>query len=330
MLIILIKFVFHLGFPNRNNLSLLPFSSGAFMPARPSIDYELLTAFDALMELRSVSQAAAALGVTQSAVSKRLSRLRTVFHDELFLRHADGISPTVRAQELADSVRRALRELQQLLAPHEKAPRPIRRVFRITGNDLVAARVLPVLVPHLLSVAPQARLAWRNHERTSVADALQRGDADLAVSVLPDPPSDLRKTELMPDSLVCLVREKHPTIKRQLSLETFTQATHLLTTSVGDFHGIVDRLLEERGLRRHVAISLPHYLSAPQIVANSDLLATLPASLVHMLAWPGVRKMIFPLPNIHFHETLYWHKRSESDEEVMWLKRELISLFVEA
>jgi LysR family transcriptional regulator, mexEF-oprN operon transcriptional activator len=297
------------------------------MPARPTLEYELLTAFEALMDLRSVSLAAQELGLTQSAVSKRLNRMRTVFHDELFLRSADGVAPTLRAQELADGIRRALRELEQLLAPAVQAPRAIRRVFRITSNDLVAARVLPTLAPFLRKHAPEARLAWRDHARTSVADTLIRGDVDLAISVLPDPPSDLRKTELMPDRLLCLARDKHPLIKKQLTLDLFLQAAHVLTTSVGDFHGIVDRLLEEKGLRRHVAISTPYYLGIPHIVANSDLVATLPQSLVKMLKWPNVKVFPLPLPEKKFMETVYWHRRSEADEEVMWLKEQLVGLF---
>jgi LysR family transcriptional regulator, mexEF-oprN operon transcriptional activator len=296
------------------------------MSARASLDLDLLMAFDALLEHRSVSAAARRLGLTQSALSKRLARLRVSFSDELFVRSGEGVAPTARALDLADPARAALHRLQDLVMPERRArPESSKRTFRIAGNDLGAAVLLPKLMSRLAATAPGVRIAWRMLERTAMADALERGEVDFAVTILPDPPSSLRKAEMLRDRFVCLASETHPTIGRKLSLNAFVGARHLVVTMVGDFHGVVDRLLEERGLARKVVLSLPFHLAVPTLVANSDLVATLPLSVAVLAPWPGTRRHVLPLPHAGFVDALYWHRRHDREPAHQWLRGEILA-----
>jgi LysR family transcriptional regulator, mexEF-oprN operon transcriptional activator len=296
------------------------------MSARSSLDLDLLMAFDALFEQRSVSAAARQLGLTQSALSKRLARLRVSFLDELFVRSGEGVAPTARALDLADPVRAALHGLQDLITPERLArPESSRRTFRIAGNDLGAAVLLPNLMARLTGTAPGVKIAWRTLDRTAMADALERGEVDFAVTILPDPPSSLRRAEVLRDRFVCLASERHPTVERKLTLDAFVAARHLIVTTVGDFHGVVDRLLEERGLARKVVLSLPFHLAVPALVARSDLVATLPLSVAALAPWPGVRQHALPLPHTGFADALYWHRRHDRAPAHAWLRGEILA-----
>lgn len=297
------------------------------MPARSASDIDLLAAFAALLDKRSVGGAARQLAVTQSAVSKRLSRLRDLFADDLFVRQGDGVAPTAKALELADGALSALHQLQQLLAGDKRGrPESWRRTFRIAGNDLAAALILPGLMKRLRVEAPQVRVIWRSFERTAMADALERGDVDFALTVLPDPPSSVRREPVRRARFVCLASESHPFIKRRLTLDDFVRAPHLLVTLTGDLHGVVDRLLEERGLSRKVVLSLPFHLAAPILVAQTDLIATVPDLVADLMPWHGVRRFALPLPHDGFDEMLYWHRRREADTAHAWLRRAIVEL----
>ena len=122
-----------------------------------------------------------------------------------------------------------------------------------------------------------------------------------------------------------LVSARHPGIKQKLTLGLFIKYPHLLITHVGDLKGMVDRLLDERGLKRHVAMSLPYHLAVPAIVASTDMIATLSERVVRRLKWPGVRAFPVPIAFPDFHETMLWHRRNDNDPAHAWLRRLILA-----
>jgi DNA-binding transcriptional LysR family regulator len=289
------------------------------------IDLNLLVAFDALLSESSVGAAASRIGLTQPAMSKRLARLRVLFRDDLFVRTGDGVRPTERALDLADPIRAALRQIEEALGGYGRfQPGRSGRTFRIATTDHVAVTLMPHVVATVRREAPRVSLILRAMHRQSVADALNSGEIDLAITLLPDAPTTLKRATLFHENWVSLVSSNHPEIRDELTLELFLKYPHLLVTHVGDLKGYLDRLLDELGLRRHVAMSLPFCLAAPVIIAGTDMITTLPDRVARMLSWAGVRSFPVPLDYSGYNETMLWHRRNDGDPGHVWL-RQLIS-----
>ena len=291
-----------------------------------AVDLNLLVAFDAMLTEGSVSRAAQLIGLSQPAMSKRLSRLRTLFRDDLFVRSGDGIRPTERALDLADAIRSALRQIEDALGGHGKFNAShLARAFRIGAMDHTAAVLLPQVMAMVRTQAPRAALIVRTMDRRRLVDALEHGDIDVALAVLPDAPAAVRRTPLFEERYVSLVSTRHREIKKRLTLPLFLKYPHLLVTHVGDLKGAVDRLLDERGLKRQVAMSLPYHLASPAIIANTDMIATLSTRIVRLSPWAGVRAFPVPIEFPSFRETMLWHRRNDSDPAHTWLRGMILS-----
>mgnify|MGYP001061755986 CR=1 FL=1 len=286
-----------------------------------AVDLNLLVAFDALLSEGSVSRAAQRIGLSQPAMSKRLGRLRAMFRDDLFVRSGDGVKATERALDLADAIRSALRQIEDTLGGYGKfdAARS-GRTFRLGAMDHVAVVLLPLVTAAIRRQAPRATLIIRSMDRCELVDALERGDIDVALAVLPDAPSTIKRTPLFEERYVSLVSARHREIKHKLTLTLFLKYPHLLITHVGDLKGAVDRLLDERGLKRQVAMSLPYHLAAPAIIADTDMIATLSERVVRLCEWRGVRAFPVPIEFPRFHETMLWHRRNDNDPAHVWLR----------
>jgi DNA-binding transcriptional LysR family regulator len=287
-----------------------------------AVDLNLLVAFDAMLTEGSVSGAAQRIGLSQPAMSKRLGRLRALLRDDLFVRSGDGVRPTERALDLADAIRSALRQIEDALGGYGRfdAPRSA-RAFRIGAMDHIAAVLLPHAMAMVCAQAPRAALIVRAMDRRQLVDALDRGDIDVALAALPDAPGTLRRAALFEERYVSLVSARHREIKEKLTLALFLKYPHLLITHVGDLKGAVDRLLDERGLKRQVAMSVPYHLAVPAIIAGTDMIATLSERAVRLSGWPGVRAFPVPIEFPSFRETMLWHRRNDNDPAHTWLRR---------
>jgi DNA-binding transcriptional LysR family regulator len=292
------------------------------LSALAKIDLNLLTAFVALMQERHVGRAAARLSITQSAMSKRLGRLRAMFNDDIFVRTGEGVAPTAKALEIEGPLLAGLRQIEAVFSSQRGfVPDTVERVFRFAGNDLFAAVFAPALIARLGREAPGISLSIRQLQRAEMIEALERGDIDFAVTVLPDLPGFLRKADLKYDGFVCLVSAHHPRIRDSMSLEQYVVERHMLVSLAGDFHGAIDRLLEERGLSRRIVVSQPYHVAAPAIIAATELMVTLPRSVADQNDWPGVRKFPLPIPHPGFRDQLYWHRRNDRDPAWVWMRR---------
>lgn len=291
-----------------------------------AVDLNLLVAFDALFSEGSVGAAASRIGLTQPAMSKRLARLRALFRDDLFVRSGDGMRPTERALDLADPIRSALRQIEEALGGYGRfQPGRSGRTFRIATPDHIAATLMPSVIAAIRTQAPRVSIALRSMHRQALVEALETGEIDLAITLLPDAPTTLKRANLFHENWVSLVSENHPEIREELTLDLFLKYPHLLITHVGDLKGYLDRLLDERGLRRHVAASLPYFLAAPAIIARTDMIITLSERVVRLLPWPGVRSFPVPLDYHGYNETMLWHRRNDGDPGHAWLRRLIAS-----
>lgn len=286
------------------------------------VDLNLLVALDLLLEERSVRAAARRAGVTPSAMSHTLSRLRGQLGDELLVRSGQRMLPTTRAEALVAPVK----EVLALAAGVFDDPRPIdagslRRAFRVVCTDHVSTVLLPAAEQRLRREAPGVDL----HVLPLVPetmDDLRAGAADLAIGVFPDAPPEMKQRRLFDDAFVTVARRGHPRVAGpSLTLAAFLAEAHVLVAPRGRPYGTVDEELASRGRVRRVARTFPSFLAALWHTAGSDDLLTVSARLVAALgptlglvAWPPPLE----LPGYSMH--LVWHPRVERSKEDAWFR----------
>jgi len=292
-------------------------------------DLNLLLVFEALLSERSVTRASEKIGRSQPALSNALGRLRRQLRDPLFVRIGRTMVPTPRALDLAPDVAAALGHARRALGgPAFHAGRST-RVFRLATTDEIEHRLFPPLLERLAAVAPRVSIASRRLRGLFEApeDDLRSGAVDFAIGRLPNPPSvesGLFLRRLHRDHFVCIARRRHPGIGRRLDRARFLAAGHAAVFSPGGGPGLVDRLLAERGEKRNVVLSVPHFLSIPFVVAGTDLIATVPESVARAFEAPlGLRRFPCPIPLPAIDVNLVWHARAHEDAAHAWF-RELV------
>ena len=292
------------------------------------LDLNLLRVFDAVLQQRSVTAAAARLGLTQPAVSNALARLRALFGDALFVRTPAGMEATPLARGVAEPVRQALALLDSALA-HGPGfdPGSATRAFRFYMSDLGQIEFLPPLIERAQRAAPGVRLEAVALEVEDIADALASGALDLAVGFLPGLGPPVRRRALFRDPYRCLMRADHPI--RTLTKRKFLGASHALVTYRGG-HRVVEEALERAGLARRIALRLPHFTVVPMVLERTDLICTLPARVAHVFERRGKLKSLPPPVAIPVADVaVHWHERFETDQGNRWLREQIVQLFAD-
>jgi DNA-binding transcriptional LysR family regulator len=288
------------------------------------IDLNLLVAFDALMSERNVTRAATQVGVSQPAMSAALSRLRTLLGDPLFLRSAEGLLPTPRARELADPIGQALRQLERtLVAEPSFEPGEASLTFNLGLSDYPAYVLLPALLAALEREAPGISIGVRAfNDRDAAVDLLDAGEIDAAIGVPPTQTDQRIFTRpILSDEFVTIVAKDNPAARRAMTVKTYLGLKHVLASPEGDRYGLVDQALTQRGLRRTVAVALPHMSAVPDIVARTQTTATVLKRIA--LNSAAARKLVLFAPPIALADVrfdLIWHRRGDPNPAQRWLR----------
>ncbi|ELQ5994690.1 LysR family transcriptional regulator [Cronobacter dublinensis] len=299
-------------------------------PTLRRLDLNLLPVFDAIYRHRSVRKAADELAMSTSALSHALSRLRVTLNDPLFYREGHRMCPSVYATELAPSVASALKFLdEQLTPPPEFDPLSSTECLKIAITDFTAFCIFPALMHRLQCQAPGLRFELRYLPHSPALNELLAGEMDLALGF--SAPEDIRHPELeeiswLEDDYVVISNAR----RTGLTLEEYLAARHLVVTPWNEERGVLDVQLEQMGCTRQIAIKTPSMLSAPFIVAESDLLMALPRFAAQKLI-PALAIRLFELP-FHipsFEVKIYSHQRSGKRGATDWLKTVLHTLATE-
>jgi DNA-binding transcriptional LysR family regulator len=305
-------------------------------------DLNLLRVFEALMDERSATRAGSRLGLSQSAISHALNRLRYVLGDELFVRGPDGMQPTERAAEIAPRLRQGLLQLQLALSPSEFVPARSDRRFTVACTEYAGAVLLPALIARLRAEAPSASLAVLP-SNLGVAETLRSGRADLAIGSFKRTPEWFASEPLLTETRVWVLAADNPAAQEELTLERLVALPHLVVTATGeDEHAIdgyvVDHGLERlvtrtdaglfqgalaaRGLRRSVVVTTPHPFAALAAVSQSDIAALLPRRLA--TSFLGLYKLALfepPYASPPFEVMSLWHRENGDQPAIAWLRR---------
>jgi DNA-binding transcriptional LysR family regulator len=296
-----------------------------------NFDLNLLVSFNALMEEQSVSRAAERMFVTQSAMSHALQRLRQQFDDPLLVKTSTGMKPTERALALFEPVLVILRDARNLVrAPENFVAAESRERFAIAATDYMELLIAPPLIEQISLAAPGVDIHIKRTEASFPERELEFGNLDvvLGFDAILKPRSHLIREKVFHDRMACVVRRGHPiSRKKHLSLEDYVDMNHMLIARTGERSGLIDDWLAERGLSRRVALIVPHFLSAPLIVANTDMVLSLPERIAQRFA-QFTPLTILPLPiELPVYDlVMIWHPLREKDTAHRWLREQIVGV----
>ena len=283
------------------------------------LDVRLLQLLVAVVNAGSVTGAAQSLGITQSAVSHQLDKLRAITGDALFVKSGRGIVATARAGELALQARELLRQLQGFAQAETFDPARWRATVTIAANDFQREVLLPALARRLREQAPGVALRVIPSDVPSL-EMLRDGVCDLAISPRPPEGSDIVQRRLFEDRYIVFfdasVRAAPTSLKEYLAADHITVVYEPRRT----LH--LDRTLEARGLHRRFALMVPGFGALPALLRDSPLLATAPSLLAgRFLAGFGTSEVPTTCPALPMY--LIWHRRHQDDPAHRWLREHI-------
>lgn len=308
--------------------------------AKQRIDLNLFRIFEAVMLHRSVSGAARELGVTPSAVSHALSRLRHELADDVFVSGEGGMEPTARAIELAPSIHEALAKINEAVSAKPFVPSKAVRTFHIAATEYSAVTVIAPLAARLAKAAPQVRLRVFPYSRMDVVRHLDDGRINLVTGWFGEVPDRMRRTTIRVDREAVVVRPGHPLTQGQVTKERLLAFSYVVVEMTGSEETPTDGFLDERRLQRRVwierllidesddseelgrrmAITVPYYAAVPHILRTTDMVATLPLSLARLAVKQGTLEILdLPYEPLEVQFEAIWHQRAERDAGLQWL-----------
>lgn len=284
-----------------------------------SPDFNLLVVLDALLSENSVLRAADTLGLSPSALSRSLARLRLMTGDLLLVRAGRDLVPTPRAIELRARVRAVVEEAQAVLCPGEHVDlRTLKRTFSIRANDGFVETFAAQLLAQLSRTAPQVRLRFAPKHDKHV-DALRSGELDLEVGVIGHSGPELRVQALFRDRFISVVRAGHPLAQGEITAERYASFGHISVSRRGLAQGAIDEQLRALGLERTVVTVVSSFPSALSLARESDLIANVPERQTEK-SRGGM--FSFPVPVLTDCLTVsqIWHPRFDRDPAHRWLR----------
>jgi Transcriptional regulator len=296
------------------------------------IDLNLLVHLDALLTERSVTRAAARVGIGQSAMSHNLARLRDLFGDELLTRGPEGLRLTPRAATLVEPVRTTLARIQTIVSRDEAFdPATAVRTFRLGLPDSMEVLIVPALLARLREVAPGIHLWLYSIGSTPLLDTLDADELDLAIGydVFPQGQAHHKRRRLFTESYLCMFNADRTGIAPPISLDDYVRLPHVLTSlrPGRSVRGVVDDALEKLGLRRSVVLTTPRFLAVPSLVARAPVVVTMHARLARMFA--AELGLSLSPPPVELREvtvSLLWHASYDADPAHAWLRQLVVQL----
>jgi DNA-binding transcriptional LysR family regulator len=286
-----------------------------------------LRALRVLLEECNISRAADRLNLTPSAVSRILARLRLALNDPLLVRTSAGFELTEGARAIRPHLVRVLDEFERLFQPVGEDPRHFRGTVKIGISRYAAGLDLELALPVLMKDAPEVEFRL-HHLPAENLDKLETGAIDLAISLARSESTNLYAAALNAGEWVCLTRVDHPiACTGQMTIETYLAARHLTMRRAGEESGPVDEALDSLNKRRRVALSTLGHLSAAMILAESDLVMTVPRWVAESLlrvAPLTISAAPTLLPPVK--STLFWHARVHHAPLFIWLRRRLLEV----
>jgi DNA-binding transcriptional LysR family regulator len=293
-----------------------------------ALDLNLLLMLDTVLAERSVARAARRLHVTPSAVSNALARLRAALDDRLLIRSGRGVVPTPRAAALAPALARALRELDQAVHGDLFDPSTSERELTLAIADVGQVVKLPAIAAALARELPRARLRVLSIDTLFAAGGLAGTEIDVSIGAGETGPG-VHAQPLYAEEIVLVARARHPTIRRRVTKSQLTALRHVeVQLAPGRGSRPLAASYAKLGVARDIAVIVPTYTAAAAVVAGTDLVASMPASLLDVLGPRlALRRVTTPLAPARTPINLLWHERTDKDPALR-LFRDLLARVV--
>lgn len=288
------------------------------------IDLNLLRVLDALLDSGSVAGAAKTLHLSPPAVSRSLARLRKVVGDPLFVRAGRSLVPTDVANSLREPARQALEAAVAVLAPMPASdPARFVRRFVICADDAIVAVLALPLITRVRAAAPGVEIDFIRDDRDTIGK-FRAGTIDLRIDAHVDEHHDINSEVILSDRFVAVVRRDHPLLRGRMTAKRFSEAHHVTVSPKGKRIGPIDHALAELGLTREHVTTVTSFVVAAHLVAATDLVGSLPRSIVALMARTlPITAIDIPVSLPSFDINLIWHRRDEHDVIHQWLRQQI-------
>jgi DNA-binding transcriptional LysR family regulator len=290
------------------------------------IDLNLLITFAAIAEEKSITAAASRLLLSQPAVSRALQRARAMFQDDLLVRSPHGFELTLRGRKILQELEGLLPKMEDLVVPALFDPTREKSTFRISGTDAVCMVIVPRLCQQYANVRYQIQfefLPWQS----DILDLLEHGQVDLVLRIDDGLlPAHFQSEKLYREDFICVVaRDSH--FGDRLSLKQYLAASHLAVSPLAGLQTIPDKRLAAVGAKRRSCIRVPYFGVAPQCLAGTELVLTLPSGLTSVVKGDRKLRLVKAPQELHgFHFLMAWHPRLNSDPRHVWLREAMRSI----
>lgn len=286
----------------------------------PAPDLNLLITLDAVLSEESVVGAARRLGLSPSAMSRSLARLRKTTGDPLLVRAGRGLVPTPRALELREKVTLLVQDAEAVLRPAETPDlKQLVRTFTLRTSEGFVENFGPRLIARVGEEAPGIRLCFLqkpNKESTSLRD----GTVDMETGVVGSRIGpEVRAQRLFRDRFIGVVRKGHKLSRGKMTPERYAAGRHIGVSRQGRENGPIDEALLSLGLEREIAVVVGGFSTALVVAQGSDLIAAVPERHTGNLR-DGMHSFQLPVAVPEFTVSLLWHPRSHADPAHRWLR----------
>ena len=292
------------------------------------IDLNLLVALDVLLTERSVTVAARRLGLSASATSRTLARLRSATGDPLLVQAGRSLVPTPYAEQLAGRVHALAQEARAVLTPamDPMDPALLERTFTIRANEGFVALFAAALVAAITEAAPRVRLRFAP-KPDKEATPLRDGRIDLEIGTAGTSAPEVRSQLIFRDRFIGAARHRHSLFEGLITPQRYAACGHVVTSRRGASKGPVDDALHELGLRREIAAIVPSFLDALNIARRSDLIALVPRSCIRdgEVAAQGLEGFDLPVSTPELTISVMWHPRLDADPAHRWLRQKVVA-----
>ena len=289
-------------------------------------DLNLLITLNVLLDECNVARAAKRLGLSPSAMSRALARLRETMADPLLVRAGRGLVPTPRALELREEVARLAHSIAAVLRPAQHVDmKQVERTFTLRTSDGFVENFGPELVEQLAREAPGIRLRFL--QKTSKDSlALRNGTVDLETGVVgSETGPEVRTRALFHDRFIGVVRQGHPLIQGSITAARYAAARHVLVSRRGVDKGLVDEELKSLGLQRQIVTTVDGFAAALALSRATDLVSAVPERHTENLR-NGLFSFELPFPVPGVKVSMLWHPRMDGDEVHRWLREQILTL----
>lgn len=282
-------------------------------------DLNSLVTLNVLLEEKHVTHAAEKLNLTQSAVSRSLSKLRDALDDPILVKSGKHLALTNKAERLQPALNTILQQILAVLEPEQFDPKTHRGTIRLATTDYGTHTLLPKLIPLLAEEAPNVQISavdWPSNLLTE----LEKNKVDLIIGGTKEPPADIFQRVLAHDHFQGVVRKEHP-LSDEISLEDYLSLNHIMISPSGHGNSVIDELLERKGHKRNVSVRVPHFFAALEVIASTDHMILLPNHFIRRYVDLSKFRVIeppFKIPEMEV--SMFWHARMHQDPLHKWFR----------